>query len=85
MGTQNLVKLKKENLVKASKQIWCSQEKVSVLIWNSENICVHRQWIQSYFRFHEIFVFTRDSSTVYNAPAPANAPESAPKHFIIHI
>ena len=54
----------KENLVKASKLILGSQEKVLVLIWDSENVCVHRQWIQSYFRFHKNFVFTRESSTI---------------------
>ena len=43
-----------ENLMKASKQIFCSHEKVLVLIWNSEFFCVHRQWIQYYFRFHKI-------------------------------
>ena len=31
----------------------CSQEKVLGLIWDSETVCVHRQWIQSYFRFHK--------------------------------
>ena len=55
--------MKKENLVKASKQILCSQDKVLVLIWDSEKNCVHRRWIQSYFRFHQNFVFTRESST----------------------
>ena len=40
--TQNLVKVKK-NLVKASKHILCSQEKVLVLISDSENFCVHRR------------------------------------------
>ena len=34
--TQKLLKVKKENLVKASKQILCSQEKVLVLKWDSE-------------------------------------------------
>ena len=53
----------KKNLVKASKQIFCPQEKVLVLIWDLENLCVHRIWIQSFFRFHEIFVFTKESST----------------------
>ena len=57
------MKAKKENLVKASYLILCSQEKVLVLIWDSENFCVHRGWIQSYFRFHTNFVFTRESST----------------------
>ena len=32
-----------KNPVKALKQILCSQEKVLVLIWHSENVCVHRQ------------------------------------------
>ena len=50
----------KENLVKGSKLILCSQETVFVLIWDSEKFCVHRRWIQSYFRFHENFVFTRE-------------------------
>ena len=58
---KNLVKVKKENLVKASKKILCSQEKVLVLIWDSENCCVHRRQIQSNFRFHKIFIFTRES------------------------
>ena len=62
------MKVKKENLVKASKQILCSQEKVLVLIWDSENFCVHRRWIKSYFRFHKNFVFTRESSTVNFLP-----------------
>ena len=43
----------KENLVKASKKILCSQEKVLVLISDSLKNLVHRRWIQSYFRFHE--------------------------------
>ena len=30
------MKVKKESLVKASKQILCSQEKVLVLIWDSD-------------------------------------------------
>ena len=46
----------KGNLVKASKQILCSQEKVFVLIWDSEKNCVHRRWTQSYFRFHKKFL-----------------------------
>ena len=49
--------------MKASKHIQCSKEKVLVLIWDSEKFCVHTQWIQSYFRFHEYFVFTRESSS----------------------
>ena len=53
-----------ENLVKASKQILCSQVKVLVLIWDSEILCVHRRWIQSYFRFHENFAFTRETSSI---------------------
>ena len=52
----------KENLVKASKQILCLQEKLLSLNWDSENVCVDRRWIQSYFRFHENCVFTRESS-----------------------
>ena len=60
--TQNLVKVKKENLVKASKQILCSEEKALVLIWDSEKFSFHRRWVQFYFRFHENFVFTRESS-----------------------
>ena len=36
-GKQNLLKVKKENLVKASKQILCSKEKVLVFKWDSEN------------------------------------------------
>ena len=49
------MRVKKENLVKASKLIFCSEEKVLVLIWDSEKFGVHRLWIQYYFRF-KIFV-----------------------------
>ena len=42
--TQNLVKVKKENLDKSSQQILYSQEKVLVLILDAENVCVHRRW-----------------------------------------
>ena len=34
---------KKENMVKASNQILCSQEMILVLIWDSEKFCVHRR------------------------------------------
>ena len=34
-----------------------------IIIWDSEKCCVHRRWIQSYVRFHENCVYTRESST----------------------
>ena len=35
---------------RASKLLLCSQELVLVLIWDSENFGVHRQWIQDGFQ-----------------------------------
>ena len=47
----------KENLMKASNLILCSQGKVLVLIWDSEKFCVHRRWIHQrilYVQFRPI-------------------------------
>ena len=47
----------KDNLVKASQLILCSQGKVLVSIWDSETFCVYWRRIKSYFMFQENVLF----------------------------
>ena len=55
---RNLVKVIKENLVKASKKILCSQEKVLVLILDSENFVFTGKGFILNVGFRNFFVFT---------------------------
>ena len=58
----------------ADRKILCLQEKVSVLILDSEKNCVHRRLIQSYFIFHRNFMCTRETFT----------PKNKSKNFKVH-